>query len=268
MAYRELRKVLLDKLGVTPRALSYQAQKIKALVPMKTEQAVCIIAQRNGIKLDKYLDDETMHRIRDLLQQVTPPTQTITKKVERRTEKQVSRPRVIKIGNKFEFSDPLLPYSKLNEANEMSGIFPYLYVLENSIREFIDRIMTVQYGANWWESQAPPELQKEVIKRKSDDKRDSWHQRRGARPIDYLDLKDLPRFMNKLEKVVVPDIISDLDWFRQLVKQVYKSRCVVCHMNPLDKDNVDAVLLWFNQWQKQINAKKDLIFKFSAVKGI
>jgi len=62
----------------------------------------------------------------------------------------------------------------------------------------------------------------------------------------------------------VPDIISDLDWFRQLVKQVYKSRCVVCHMNPLDNDNVDAVLVWFNQWQKQINAKKDLILKLSS----
>lgn len=263
MAYKELRKALLNKLGITPQALSQQAQKIKAHVPMTTEQAVCIIAQRNGIKLDKYLDEEMIHLIRDLLQQVTPPSQITTKKVERKTGKQAPRQYVIRIGKQFEFTDPLLPRSKLSEANEMSDIFPYLYVLENSIREFIDKIMTDEYGANWWDSQAPSELRKEVIKRMGDDKRDSWHQRRGARPIDYLDLKDLPRLLNKLEKIVVPDIISDLDWFRQLVKQVYKSRCVVCHMNPLDKDNVDAVLVWFNQWQKQINAKKALILKKS-----
>jgi len=259
MAYKELKKALLNKLGVTPQALSQQAQKIKELVPMTTEQAVCIIAQRKGIKLDKYLDEEEIHLIRGLLQQVTPPLQITTKKVERKTEKQAPRQYVIRIGKQFKFTDPLLPLSKLNEANEMSDIFPYLYVIENSVREFIHRIMTSQYGSNWWDSQAPPELQKEVIKRMSYDKRDSWHQRRGTRPIDYLDLKDLPRLMNKLEKVIVPDIISDLAWFRELVKQVYKSRCVVCHMNPLDKDNADAVLVWFNQWQKQINAKKDLI---------
>ena len=72
--------------------------------------------------------------------------------------------------------------------------------------------------------------------------------------------------MNKIEQVIVPDIIPDLDWFRQLVKQVYRSRCVVCHMNPLDKTNVEAVLVWFKQWEKQINAKKDLILKLSSIK--
>ena len=267
MAYKELREALLNKLGITPQALSQRAQKIKALVPMTTEQAVCIEAQRNGIKLDKYLDEAIIHQIRGLLQQVTPPSQVTTKRIERIPVKQEPRQYVIRIGKQHKFIDPLLPHSKLNEADEMSSIFPYLYLLENSIREFIHRIMTFQCGPNWWDSQAPPELQKEVAKRMSDDKRDSWHQRRGTRPIDYLDLKDLPRLMNKLEKVVVPEIISDLDWFRQLVKQVYKSRCVVCHMNPLDKDNIDAVLVWFNQWQKQINAKKDLILKLSS-KGI
>lgn len=263
MAYKELKKALLNKLDVTPQALSQQAQKIKALVPMTTEQAVCIIAQRNDIKLDKYLDEEMIHLIRGLLQQVTPPSQIITKKVERRTEKQAPRQYVIGIGNQFKFTDPLLPRSKLNEANEMSNIFPYLYVLENSIREFIDRIMTAKYGANWWDSQAPESLREDVSRKMSGDKRDSWHQRRGDRPIDYLDFKELPRLMNKIEQIVVPDIISDLDWFRQLVKQVYKSRCVVCHMNPLDKNNVDAVLVWFKQWEKQIDAKKDLILNKS-----
>jgi predicted restriction endonuclease len=259
MAYKELKKALLNKLDITPQALSQRAQRIKARVPMTTEQAVCIIAQQNSIKLDKYLDEEIIHKIRDLLQQVGPTSTLVAKKLTRRAGEQSSRQYVVKVGKQFKFTDPILPHSKLSEANEMSNIFPYLYLLENSIREFIDIIMTSQYGSNWWDSQAPSGLKKEVQKRMSDDQRDSWHQRRGARPIDYIDLKDLPRLMNKLDEVVVPDIISDLDWFRQLVKQVYKSRCVVCHMNPLDRDNIDAVLVWFNQWEKQIGAKKDLI---------
>ena len=259
MAYKELKNALIEKLGISPQAIYQQAEKIKRLVPMTTKQAICIIAQRNDIKIDKYLDEEEIQITRDLLQHFTQPIQTNTKRLEERTEGKALRQNVITIGKQFKIIDPLLPRNKLNEANEMSDIFPCLYVLENSIRGFIDRIMTDKYGTNWWDSQAPSELQKDVTKRMSEDKRDSWHQRRGARPIDYIDLKDLPRLMNKLEKIIVPNIIPDLDWFRQLVKQVYKSRCVVCHMNPLDKDNADAVLMWFNQWEKQISAKKELI---------
>jgi predicted restriction endonuclease len=262
MSYKELRKALIDKLDITPQAVYQQADKIRGLVPMTTEQAVCIIAQRNGIKLDKYLNEEEIHLVRELLQQVTPLLQLPTKKVEQKTKKQVPRKNIINIGKQFKFVDPLLPLSKLNEANEMSDIFPYLYVLENSIREFIDRIMTTRYGTNWWDSQAPKHLRDDVSIKMTGDKRDSWHQRRGDRPIDYLDLKELPRLMNKIEEVIVPDIIPDLDWFRQLVKQVYKSRCVVCHMNPLDKNNVDAVVVWFKQWEKQLDAKKDLISNY------
>jgi predicted restriction endonuclease len=261
MAYRELRKSLLTKLNISPQALSQRCNKIQSNVPMSTRDAIYIIAQQNGIRLDKYLDDETIHRIRGLLTQVTTPPQISTPKKVIKNRLREPRQYIIRIGKEFNLIDPILTRVKLNEADEMSRIFPYLYLLENSIREFIDKIMTTKYGKNWWNPQAPKELRNDVSKRMSDDQKYSWHQRRGARPIDYLDLKDLPRLMNKIEDIVVPDIISDLEWFRQLVNEVYKSRCVVCHMNPLDKNNINAVIVKFNQWQKQIDAKKDLIFK-------
>jgi len=62
----------------------------------------------------------------------------------------------------------------------------------------------------------------------------------------------------------VPNINPCLDWFTQLIGEVYNSRCVVCHMNPLDKDNIQAVKLRFTQWEKQIDAKKNLISSESS----
>jgi predicted restriction endonuclease len=141
----------------------------------------------------------------------------------------------------------------------MAVVYPVLYLLENSIREVIDRVMISRYGDNWWDSEAPKGLRDTVSGRMADEKKNCWHQRRGDRPIDYLDLNQLTTLMRKVEKLVVPDIIPSLEWFTQLVDEVYKSRCVVCHMNPLDKDNVQAVSLRFTHWQKQINAKKHLI---------
>jgi len=93
----------------------------------------------------------------------------------------------------------------------------------------------------------------------ADEKKNSWHQRRGARPIDYLDLNQLPALMRKIEKEVVPNIIPSLQWFDQLIEEVYKSRCVVCHMNPLDEVNIQAIKVRLIHWQNQISAKKNLI---------
>lgn len=259
MTNKELKKVLLETLHISPQALSQQCQKLKKEIPMTTEEAVYVIAQRNNIILDKYLDKETVERVRVLYQQITSISQAPVKRRRTKAEGTLGKQRVIKIGKGFKLTDPLLPRKKLVEASEMSDVFPYLYVLENSIREFIDIIMTTKYGDNWWNSQAPKPLRDDVSGRMTNDKKHSWHQRRGARPIDYLDLKDLPRLVGKIEKMVVPNIIPSLEWFKQLVEEVYKSRCVVCHMNPLDKNNIKAVEVRFNHWQKQITEKKDLI---------
>ena len=67
--------------------------------------------------------------------------------------------------------------------------------------------------------------------------------------------------MRNIEKDFVPNIIPSIEWFAQFIEEVYKSRCVVCHMNPLDKDNIQLVKLKLGQWQKQIEAKKKLIPK-------
>lgn len=259
MSYKKLREVLLEKLKISPQALWQQCQKLKAEVPMTTAEATYIIAHRNGIMLDKYLSKETVNYVRVLLRQLSPHTQMPIKRTPLIKKETLSKQKVFKIGKSLQFSDPILPQSKINEAVEMADVYPLIYVLENSAREFIDKIMTAQYGKNWWDLQAPEPLKKAVFKRMSDDEKNSWHQRRGARPVDYLDLKDLPDLMEIIENVLAPDIIPSAKWFRQLIEEVYKSRCVVCHMNPLDKNNITALEVQFNYWEKQISEKKDLI---------
>lgn len=261
MTNKKLRKTLLNKLGISPQALSRQCMKLKKQCPMTTEDAVYVIAQRNDIILDKYLPKETVERVRVLYQQLGQPIQTEVKQRKGSSKNVVTKKRIIKIGVNVEIDDPILSTRKLDEAREMTNVYPLIYVLENSIREFIDRVMSAEYGSNWWDTQAPKPLKDHVSRRMADDKKNSWHQRRGARVIDYLDLKDLPRLMTKIEKVVVPNIIPSFEWFRNLIDEVYKSRCVVCHMNPLDKNNIQAVEVRFIHWQKQIKEKIDILPK-------
>lgn len=258
MTDRNLRKALLEKLNCSPQALSQRVKRIKTKNPMTTEEATYVIAHNEGILIDKYLDKDTVANVRRIMQQVashTPPESSPKRKPRKKEDSRVE-PKVVEIAKEFKFSDPILQTKTINEAKEMAAIYPILYILENSIREVINKVMTIKYGKSWWNSQAPRGLKKTVEGRMDDEKKHSWHQRRGARPIDYLDLNQLPALIRKIEREVVPNIIPSYEWLNQLIEEIYKSRCVLCHMNPLDKDSNDSVKLRFKQWQKQIKNKK------------
>jgi hypothetical protein len=65
-----LRSALLAKLGLTQQGLSKRVQLKKAMSPMSTEDAAYLIAHEAGIKIDKYLTDEQVDRVRGLRSQL------------------------------------------------------------------------------------------------------------------------------------------------------------------------------------------------------
>ena len=254
MLNKRLRKALLKKLGCTPAALSQRVKRLKSDHPMTSDDAAYVISHQQGIPLDKYLPVEQVNHIRTILSQIQKPTLT-QGPTKSRSARPTKMAKALIICGELKASDPVLSQKKLREAKEMAAIYPLLYVLENSIRDVIASFMESKYGPNWWDDKAPSGLKTTATQRMSEDTKNSWHQRRGARPIDYLDLSQLPALMRKIQRDVVPKIIPSIEWFTQLVDEVYKSRCVICHMNPLDKDNISSVKLRFRHWQKQIEAK-------------
>jgi len=260
MTNRELRRVLLGELKISKQALSQRAIKLKKQYPMTTEDATYIIAQQQKIVLDKYLDSGEIVKIGEILKHLQLTSQEHTRsdspKGEKKSKYQIN---TIQIAREFTVTDPILSAKKIEQAKEMATIYPLLYILENSIRELIDINMIKLHTDKWWETYSTKTLRDTVANRMSDEKRNSWHQIRGARPIDYLDLNQLVPLMRKIESDVVPDIIPSIEWFNQLIEEVYQSRCVLCHMNPLDDDSITSIKLRFRQWQKQIKAKIDQI---------
>ena len=256
MIDKKLKKALLAKLKVSQQALSQRIQKTIKEFPMTREEAAYIIAHEEGIILNKYLDFQTIQNIQRLISQKTKNVTVIRKnKNSKATIKNIT----INISNNFKSTDPLLDEKILNEAKQMATIYPLLYILENSMRQFLCLVMKKYHGENWWETMVAKELRIDAEDRMKDENKNKWHQKRGTRPIDYLDFNDLRRLFSKIISKVSPTIIPDLEWINQLIKEVYISRCVLCHMNPLNKDSIDSVKLRFNHWQKQIKGKIDLI---------
>ena len=261
MTNSKLRDALLKRLKITFQALYARAKKLKTINAITTEDAIYVIAQKEGIILDKYLDKETIARVRSIIQQLNGAPRSIADSKATSRPKRGSREerRIVMISKEIEIIDPVLSSGKVSEAKEMAAIYPLLYILENSIRTVIDKIMLSKFGTNWWDSHAPKGLKETVEKRRADEEKNSWHQRRSDRPIDYLDLDQLPALARKIEKDLVPSIIPSNEWFGQLIEEVYKSRCVICHMNPLDKDSIQSVKLRLRHWEKQINPRKQII---------
>jgi len=253
---KKLKQALLKKLNITPQALSQKIQKVKKEYPMMKEEAAYVIAHREGIDLSKFLDQKEIQNIRQLMpQNVNNFIVSNKTKQSRHSEKNIT----INISGEFKGTDPLLDEKLLNEAKEMAAIYPFLYVLENSIRQFICLSMEKYHGNNWWETVVKKDLRDDVRGKMDKEHINSWHQKRGAKPIDYLDMKDLPRLFSKIIKNISPSIIPDFEWINQLIKEVYISRCVLCHMNPLNKDSITSIKLRFKQWQNQVKAKISLI---------
>lgn len=259
---KELKTALLDKLKITPQALSKRIQKKKDASPMSTEDAAYLIAHENGIRIDRYLSAEMVDRVRQLhAHTTTNNTSQPTNRQSRQRSTKQARDILIRFPTGWATKDPLLPKRKLDEAVAMAKVYPFLYVVENSIRELIRRVMTDKHGENWWDTQLGKGKLKGVQQRaaermKSEDDKHSWHQRRGAHPIDYVDIKDLETIILGKQAYFVPHLIGDLDWFKQFMKELYPSRNVVAHMNPLDADNVRDVELKTKRWAKVMESLK------------
>jgi hypothetical protein len=212
------------------------------------------------MNLNKYLPPEVVDRVRNLLLQIPAPPKSAAPVLKKSTQPPAkTTPREFVVAREFKGTDPILTGQVLGEAREMAAIYPMIYVLENSMREFIRRLVDARLGVTWWTTTAPTSVRTKIAGRMTDEKKNAWHQRRGDHPIDYLDLIELPTVVRANESLFVPDFMPTLRWFEQFVEELYQSRCVVCHMNPLETDNIQDVKLKLRRWQRLVEEKKDTL---------
>ncbi len=256
MTNRELRKALLGKLGITPQALSLRAQKVKRdRGPMSTEDAVYVIAHDNDLDISKYLTADDVARIRAIRPAISGAQAAAAPPATRPSRR---RDVAVTIGKSLPIRDPVLPEQIINEARLMAEqVYPRLYLLENSAREVIRRVMAGALGKDWWKS-APARVRGTVEKRKAAEKKQPWHGKRGAHEIFYTDIDDLKSIVNSNWKLF-ENVFPSFNWFSHQIDVVSPSRNISSHHNPLHPDDIKRIEVYFSDWLKQINAVKDNI---------
>lgn len=254
MSYRELRRDLLGKLGRTPQRLSQRVQDIKRVLPMSTEEATCLLAHHEGLDISRYLEDEKLSRIRQLVA-AFPSRASGPSALAPNAKAMPAKPRrlaQVAIGGNVKLSDPLLPSRVVDEARLMARkVYPIMYVFENSVRELVQRVMRRAFGDDWWTARAPKKVRDKVAGRMQEEKGKAWHSKRGAHPIYYTDIDELKGIVGSNWEPFAP-LFRDQSWFNHVVDQIAASRHVVAHSNPISGQDLKRLEVNFTDWENQV----------------
>ncbi len=263
MINRELLEAIRRKKGarISVQALyqGFSSIRKKYGNTISKEEASFIYASNQGIDVFRFLknNDQMRDRIRNLLSSRQPATVPV------RTAKKNNISHVQKILNVkgTRIDDPLLPASVIQDAQNMSEIYPMIYVFENSVRNFLHLALDKAFPEGWWnEKRIPSTPKKKAESRKQEEGKNLWHGGRSNRMLDYVDLDELESIIDRNTETLTQylrDLPKGLDWLKMKIKEIYPSRNILAHCNPLGKHDIDRVKVICGDWQRQLPKLKE-----------
>lgn len=148
-----------------------------------------------------------------------------------------------------------LPTSSLDRefvqaAEKMSPVFRAISAFENSARKFIQDRLLESIGADWWAKAVPAGIRDSAEKRKEDEKLHRYHGNRGSSMVFYCQLGDLASIIqNNFDHF--RDHIPSIEWARQIITSIERSRNVIMHGGELTMNDVERVAMNIRDWIEQ-----------------
>lgn len=237
-----VRRELLDRLGITPQGLGYRAKKMKeAYGPMTTQEAVYVIAHLEGIDLSRHLSIATLDRVRALVPREMPDSGS---KPSGRDAKK-AKPRVSRRRKPY----PLVTPSQAKMAEDLGGrVYPLLFIVETSIRRLISLRLSKK-GSNWWDHFVPPKVKNSVQRTMKKETRFPYRDKRGNHPLSYANFSDLKDIILE-NQAEFQDAIINPDWFAVRMDEIYMVRNNIAHCVRLSADDISRVNLFFRDWAR------------------
>jgi len=191
---------------------------------ISSEVALDIVAAKEGIDVHKLLKKDKRNQELDDFKQALSTLNfqddepTLTKQ-ERKTGTKIQLPRGIKTNFGMGFE---------NAASNNAKIYPYLYVLENSLRKVI--LDNFKDKPDWWKNNkiVHPDIQNYAIVIKNAEKKYTWMPVRGDHPIYYVGLWELFKIIETNWKDF-KSIFNNLEDLRTWMKEMVSIRHLVAH---------------------------------------
>lgn len=232
-----------------------------AELPSTNKQALFVLAHENRMRLPDYLTSEQIAEVRDLVQGRAVAAPPARSNGSRAPARRTASPRAVSmtIGTEKYGEIPALKSSHATEAKAMAErVYTLLYVFENSLRDLIEVVLKAKYGDGWWTTAVPSKVREAADELKLQEKRDTFHGKRGRRDIDYLLLTQLWKIVNHKWKDFEPLFPPGKHWVQSVIENdMNVSRRPIAHMNPLEDDDIKNVETTFRKWVRNLQAVAD-----------
>jgi len=152
-----------------------------------------------------------------------------------------------------ELSIDLLDEQLVASANRMAAVYTAIAAFENSVRDLVVSVLTDTFHEDWWLQGVSSDIRRRAETRKADEDKVKWHTKRGDRFINYVDMGDLAKIMlNNREAFVA--YVPDVEWARDLLSTVERSRNVIMHSGDLHIEDVRRVGIQIRDWVMQVGS--------------
>ena len=126
-------------------------------------------------------------------------------------------------------------------SKKMASVYVAITSFENMVRDFIAKTLSEEKGENWWEESVSEAIRKRAESRRKEEEKIKWHQQRGDRLLNYTEMGDLNNIIqqnwNEFE-----DYLISLDWARQIINTLERSRNVIMHGGELGDRDIERGL--------------------------
>lgn len=147
----------------------------------------------------------------------------------------------------------LLDEEHIEIAKKMASVYVVITSFENMVRDFIAKTLSEAKGEDWWEKSVSEKIRKNAESRKKEEEKIKWHQQRGDRLLNYTEMGDLNSIINQNWENF-EDYLVSLEWARQIINTLERSRNVIMHGGELGERDIERVGTNIRDWINQVGA--------------
>jgi len=147
-----------------------------------------------------------------------------------------------------------LPDDVMVKGQQMAEVYLYLYVVENYLRLFIEKVLTEKFGLAYFANVVVPKsILNGIVVRKEQEKKNLWIGVRGNSDLFYFDFKDLGVLIQNnwdIFKIYFPDQA----WISSKIDEMGNCRNLVAHNSVIGEHERDVIRINFRSITKQLNS--------------
>jgi len=149
--------------------------------------------------------------------------------------------------NDFEF-----PQDLAKKGNEMMNSYYNLFILENFLRIFIEKVAQNKYGDDYWNKiSIKRKIQEEIDFRKKEEKKHNWISLRKDSNLFYIDFANLKTIISNNWSLFENYFPNEI-WIRSRLDDLYKLRIRVAHNNYIERVDYNNLISITNTIYSQL----------------